>query len=77
MTKPVIATHLKTSNVYVQRQIIRDNIARIKNHRSSSEFIKSPYLYRREVLKVLDSQISILTFIDKKIKSFEQQQLNL
>jgi len=68
----LINSHLKTSNIYVQRQIIRDNIARLKNHMAHPDFSKLIYQHRREYKKSLDSQTSLLKKLDKKIKVTEQ-----
>lgn len=69
---PQLQTHLKTSNVYVQRSIIKNNIAILNDSITHPDFPTLIYQHRRDFLKLRDSQISLLASIDKKIKEFEQ-----
>lgn len=68
----VINPHLTTTNVVVQRQIVRDNISRINNFKASDEFKKMFYPLRKNVEKALSTQKSYLNDLNKKLKENSQ-----
>lgn len=67
-----INTHLRTTNVYVQRQIIRDNISRLRNFMLSRVFQILPYPMRKEYKHHLKMQKALLNHVNKKINAIEQ-----
>ena len=67
-----LVSHLTTTNIYVQRQIVRDNIARCKNFKSDPNYQKLPWDLRRDTQKRMDAQVVLVVKLDKKIASMEQ-----
>ena len=67
-----INTHLRTSNIYVQRQIVRDNIARIKNFKDSKNWLALSFQQRSYYKKMLFAQTNLVVKLNKKIREIEQ-----
>ena len=67
-----INTHLRTSNIYVQRQIIRDNIARIKNFQHSKDYLILEFSRKKYLNDMLFAQTNLVVKLDKKIREIEQ-----
>lgn len=72
MTLPKINTHLRTSNMYVQRQIVRDNIARLSNFKHSKYYLLLDFPRRKFIEDMLFAQTNLVVKLDKKIRDFEQ-----
>lgn len=67
-----IQSHLKTTNIYVRRQIVRQNIEILKNEIYLAKEKKIDYLQKRDLQKQLDAQIVLASKINKEIKKNEQ-----
>lgn len=67
-----VTPHQTTSNKYVQRSIVRENIKRINEATSHHDFSNLIYQHRRDILSVKDKQVSILTKLNKEIAKIEQ-----
>lgn len=67
-----INTHLRTSNIYVQRQIVRDNISRLSNFKHSKNYLLLDFSKRKYVEDMLFAQTNLVVKLDKKIRDFEQ-----
>ena len=72
MILPTIESHLRTSNIYVQRQITRDNISRIQNFRWSKEYKTLNHKHRREFTNQLIALHNLLKQLNMKIEKIEQ-----
>ena len=72
MDTPQLKSHLTTSNIYVRLQIIRDNLARLRNHQHSNGYNLLPSSYRFQIKKLIDSQNAIKNHIQKEINFVEQ-----
>lgn len=72
MEIPKVKSHLTTSNVYVQRQIVRDNIARLSNFKHSKDYLLLDFTKRREIEDLLLPLTSLAVKLDKKIREMEQ-----
>lgn len=69
----LVKSHLNTSNIYVRRAIVAENIANITNFlKSTPKAGVSTNLYF-EIVKLRKKQRSILKEIDLKISQAEQQ----
>lgn len=67
-----INTHLRTSNIYVQRQIVRDNINRLSNFKHSKDYLLLDFTRRKYIEDMLFAQTSLVVKLDKKIREIEQ-----
>lgn len=72
MEIPNIKSHLTTSNVYVQRQIVRDNIARLSNFKHSKYYLMLDFPRRKYVEDMLFTLTALVVKFDKKIREMEQ-----
>ena len=73
MHNELIKTHLRTSNIYVIRQIVRDNLARLQNYQSTfhvSDIKKKPY---KDLVRAIERQQVIKLKLTKTINDLEQQ----
>lgn len=71
-----IQSHLKTTNIYVRRQIVRQNIEILKNTIYLAKEQKIDYLQKKELQKQLDAQIVLINKINNEIKKKEQCSLS-
>ena len=67
-----INTHLRTSNIYVQRQIVRDNISRLSNFKHSKDYLLLDFTRKKYIDDMLFAQTSLVVKLDKKIRQMEQ-----
>lgn len=72
MEIPRIKSHLTTSNVYVQRLIVRDNISKLSNFKHSKYYLLLDFTKRKEIEDLLFSLTSLVVKLDKKIRDMEQ-----
>lgn len=72
MQLPVLRSHLQTTNVYVQRQITRDNIAQLRNFMYKEDFKSIHYLKRKELKQTLEALCTLAVKLDLKIANIEQ-----
>jgi len=70
-----LKSHLQTNNLYVRRQIIRDNISKLNNVIQHYTFNTNSYQFRRDYLVARDKQISLRAYLDKAINAREQKHL--
>jgi hypothetical protein len=75
MVVPQLRCHLRTNNVYVKRQLIRDNISQLKNLMAHPDFSKLIYQHRLGFKTALQRQESILASLNKIIVVKEQTTL--
>jgi hypothetical protein len=68
----VLRSHLQTTNIYVQRQIIRDNIAQLRNLMYKEDFKSLHYLKRKELNQTLEALCTLKIRLDLKINDIEQ-----
>lgn len=69
---PILGNHLQTSNLIVRQQIVRDNIAKLRNYKFSSVFKTLNYLQRQEFENIFSNQHSLLKSINIQIKKDTQ-----
>lgn len=72
MEIPVLRSHLQTTNIYVQRQITRDNISQLRNYMASEYYQSLYYLKREELKRTLLYLTSLAVKLDRKIEKNEQ-----
>lgn len=72
MEIPVLRSHLQTTNIYVQRQITRDNISQLRNYMYSEYYQSLHYLKRKELKQQLESLTGLAVKLDRKIEINEQ-----
>lgn len=72
MTTPKVIPHLTTTNIYLQENILLNNIQNIQNHQSSKFFSRAPNQYKYAVKDLLKTQRKFLYRIRIKIMSVEQ-----
>jgi len=70
---PEIESHLKTSNIYVQRNIINNNIAKLKKWRNQAHILKTSSYYLNLYRSYMASQVNYRKNINKKIARVEQE----
>lgn len=70
-----VNSHLRTTNKYVRLQIIRDNIAKLKNLQYSMKGKKLPFEIFKEVEKVLKQQEHLKLMLLKAIAIEEQKSI--
>lgn len=67
-----IKPHLNTSNMYAQLQILRDNVAMIKNYQQTEEYRTLFYPLKRDIQNALARQEFLKKELQIKIKKSEQ-----
>lgn len=72
MEIPVLRSHLQTTNIYVQRQITRDNIAQLRNFMWSKDFSSLHLEKRKELKETLEALCTLAVRLDLKINNIEQ-----
>ena len=70
---PEIESHLKTSNIYVQRNIINSNIAKLKRWRNQAHTLKTSSCNFSLYRSCMASQVNYRKHINKKIARVEQE----
>ena len=72
MELPKIKSHLSTSNVYVQRLIVRDNISKLSNFKYSKYYLLLDFTRKKYIDDMLFAQTNLVVKLDKKIRQIEQ-----
>ena len=67
-----LVSHLKTSNIYVQKQIIRNNLDRLDFFIEHSDFSKLIYQHQQAYINARNKQRNLYKMINLKIKRIEQ-----
>lgn len=72
---PEIRSHLTTNNLQVRQQIIRDNIARYQNLKSSKDYLLLNSLQKAEIENILNCQHNYLKHVNISITKNAQTKL--
>ena len=72
MQLPTVKSICFTSNIYVQRQIVRDNKARLNNYIASQEYSNLPMALKDDLQKLLDAQSVLACHLNDLIRKVEE-----
>jgi hypothetical protein len=72
MNIPKINTHLSTTNIYVKRNIIKNNVNSLTNYIKTLEYRRLNWYERQAICINLTSQRRLLNEFDRKISELEQ-----
>jgi hypothetical protein len=72
---PQINSHLTTTNIYVKKSIIINNIERLNNYKNSIDYNNLNYLVKKEISKIFKKQCLILHSLNLELLQRSQNNI--